>query len=116
MALRTCPSGNADDIVHTLPLLHMTQRDWFDNDEFEPEISRQQPEQPTATNHESSVNLIMDRTADADPILVDSIRSSLEKLRFIDLRETLKGRGLKSTGSKEELQHRLFQSFLNELV
>ena len=39
MALRSCPSsGKSNDIVHTLPLLHMAARDWFDDDEMETEI------------------------------------------------------------------------------
>ena len=36
MALKLCPSsGKSDDIVHTLPLLHMSIRDWFDDSGFD---------------------------------------------------------------------------------
>ena len=36
MALRLCPSsGKSDDIIHTLPMLHMSARDWFDDDDFD---------------------------------------------------------------------------------
>lgn len=40
MALRACAdrvSGNGNDITLLLPLLHMTVRDWYDDDEFDNE-------------------------------------------------------------------------------
>jgi len=28
-------SGNSNDIVHTLPMLQLSRRDWFDDDDVE---------------------------------------------------------------------------------
>ena len=34
MALQLCPNRKTDDIIHSLPILHMTVRHWFDDEEF----------------------------------------------------------------------------------
>lgn len=110
MALRLCPSsGNGSDIIHTLPLLHMSRRDWFDDEEFEEfEVGQSLTTTTTASKSASPIHV------DADPILAESIRSSLESLRYIDLQKALKLRGIKSTGPKEDLQERLFLSLMKD--
>jgi hypothetical protein len=30
-----CPDSKGNDIIHTLPLLHMSRRDWFDDEDYD---------------------------------------------------------------------------------
>jgi tetratricopeptide (TPR) repeat protein len=116
MALKLCPSsGKSDDIIHTLPLLHMSVRDWFDDDDFEEDplakgsldnddtgFSPAQPSYPVAS------------IAYADPLIEASIKDGVAKMRMSELREALRLRGLTSVGSKESLRERLFYSLMDD--
>jgi tetratricopeptide (TPR) repeat protein len=107
MALLMCPSGSGEDIVHTLPLLHMKQRDWFDDDEWEgADVDPSDESVQTKATEKEPV--------DADPILIESIKSSLTELRLVDLRDALRIRGIKAQGSKSDLQKRLYQSLMED--
>jgi tetratricopeptide (TPR) repeat protein len=118
MALRLCPSsGKANDIIHTLPLLHMSRRDWFDEDEFEgdpmagkSEVGDKKPEfspSPSEFQKKSTISF-------ADPLIEASIQEGIGKLKMADLQDALSLRGLKTTGSKEGLQERLFYSLMDD--
>jgi tetratricopeptide (TPR) repeat protein len=110
MALKMCPSfGNGDDIVHTLPMLHMARRDWFDNEEFEA-TSNETDDDERKSNASADVSV----PAEANPVLIDSIKTSIAKLKLAELRDSLKLRGLKTFGSKEELQVKLFRSLIED--
>jgi tetratricopeptide (TPR) repeat protein len=110
-ALRLRPNANSNDLIHILPMLHMTCRNWYDDEAFE------------ITSSSNGTKFIQDVKADGlrdslgepygvDPIVCESIRSSLEKLRIIDLQEVLRTRRLRVIGSKLELQKRLFDSLI----
>jgi SAP domain len=117
MALRLCPSsGNGSDIIHTLPMLHMSQREWFDDDGdfdielFSPGEERNDGDSNASTKSKRrSIGIV-----DADPVLVESIKDSLSKLRHVDLQEALRLRGLRANGPKEELQARLLNSLMDD--
>jgi tetratricopeptide (TPR) repeat protein len=112
MALKLSPNAHGDDLMHTLPLLHMTCRNWFDDDEFDDGIvSNQVDAQMIASNEHSQT----DAPKNADPHVVESIRSSLEKMRLVDLQNALRIRGLRAVGSKAELQERLFDSLMSDV-
>ena len=125
-ALLLCPSsGNGSDIVHTLPMLHMSERGWFDDEPFEEMTDDHHHDFASQESSDTASKSKGDPTTkdtitirgfniDEDPILVASIRSSLEKLRIVDLQQALKLRGLRWTGSKEELQERLFLSLMED--
>ena len=112
MALRLRPSaGNANDIIHSLPMIHMSRRDWFDDDDdFDSDLfdatdgGNTQPvrSKPTALSVE------------ADPLLIESLKTEIAKLRYVDLQEALRLRGQPAVGSKEELQKKLFGSLLDD--
>jgi hypothetical protein len=112
MALRLCPNGNADDIIHTLPLLHMARRDLFDDDEFEEASdetleSKERPSSGAATrNPMTSIR--------TDPVFIESLRKSISRMRFAELQAALKARGLKFHDSKEALGEKLFRSLLED--
>mmetsp|Transcript_5062 Transcript_5062/g.7328 ORF Transcript_5062/g.7328 Transcript_5062/m.7328 type:complete len:432 (-) Transcript_5062:262-1557(-) len=110
MALRLCPSsGKGDDIIHTLPLLHMSARDWFDDDEFEP------VEEGFQDNLNDDKYTIKGPTGvGIEPLVLQSIQDSISKLKFHELTVALKKRGLKHTGSKEVLQSRLLNSLAED--
>ena len=109
-ALTLCPSigGNADDIIHSLPLIHMTRRDWFDEDDMTPD------EPLAAAPQRTYLQSIQDKVV--DPVLAESIEDSLSELRHGDLKEALKARGLLCNGLKEELQKRMFQVLIDEVT
>jgi hypothetical protein len=110
MALKMCPSfGNGADIVHTLPMLHMARRDWFDNEEFV-ESSNTTGDNRKKPKAAADVSL----PVEANPVLIDSIKTSIAKLKLAELRDSLKLRGLKTFGSKEELQVKLFRSLIED--
>jgi len=128
-ALRLSPNANGSDITHTLPMLHMTCRDWFDDEAFDEEEQSLPPQeatdstapvggvqQPTTTTSPSSLPFqsVIPVPDNIDPVLVESIRSSIEKMRYVDLQDVLKVRSLRYIGSKEELQGRLFHSLLSD--
>lgn len=112
-ALRLCPSsGKADDIIHTLPLLHMARRDLFDDDEFEEtddtiERSKGTPSRALTTDNEVA-------GIASDPVFIESIRNSISKLKLVELQAALKARGLKFHDSKDVLKEKLFRSLLED--
>jgi len=107
MALKLCPSsGKSDDIVHTLPLLHMSARDWFDDSGFDDDPLEDDP-----SNLEGSrFALTKDDDTPMNPNVEKCIRSGVAKLRLVELRQSLRILGLKTDGSKQELRERLFFS------
>ena len=111
MALRLCPSGNGDDIVQALPMLHMARRDWFDDDDdftsplFEERIDKDPSEIPKAEPKTPK---------HVDKVAKESIRKSVAKLTYADLQDALRLRSLRAAGSKAELQERLLYSLLED--
>lgn len=116
MALQLCPSaGNGGDIVHTLPMLHMSQRDWFDDDDFESGPNNAlESEKFISTALEEAAKPLLEGEKGMDPIFVESIKSSLSEMSFIELQEALGLRGLRSSGSKEQVLVRLFLSLIED--
>jgi hypothetical protein len=112
MALRLCPNGNADDIIHVLPLLHMARRDLFDDDEFE-EAPDEALERKEGRSSSASVrNLVT--SIRTDPVFIESIRKSISRMGFAELQAALKARGLKFHDSKGALGEKLFRSLLED--
>ena len=114
MALRLRPNaGKGSDIIHSLPMIHMSERDWFDDDDdfdadlFDPaekvggDAQPSRP-QPTVTSMEP------------DPLLIESIKTGIAKLRLPELQDALRLKGHRVAGSKAELQERLFESLLDD--
>lgn len=113
MALKLCPSsGKSDDIIHTLPMLHMSVRDWFDDSDFEddPMTEKLNAKEQSFSPRKSEI----ESYASADPFIEESIRDGVEKMRHHELKSALKLRGLKTVGSKQELQERLFFSLMDD--
>jgi tetratricopeptide (TPR) repeat protein len=110
MALSLCPSsGNASDIIHTLPILHMSKRDWFDDLDMSLNPLTKLGSSTDAMLPWAEVPAFV-----TDPLIVDSIRGSVAKMRTIELRNALQARDLKCEGSKEHLQRKLFYSLVND--
>jgi tetratricopeptide (TPR) repeat protein len=116
MALKLNPSsGKSEDIVHTLPLLHMSARDWFDDDEFDAEIMFEEETSPENESFMSSPgSLALSGMAYADPLIEKSIKEGVTKMKNRELKDALRLRGKITTGSKEELQERLFCSLMDD--
>ena len=121
MALKLSPSsGKSSDIVQTLPLLHMTIRDWFDDDLFDDDLLTDDDEGNISKGGSSSggmkEKLSNQHLSDAysDPLLEASIMEGVRKMKHRELKAALKIRGLPATGSKEILQERLFYSLMED--
>lgn len=95
-ALKLCPNANGADIIHVLPLLHMTTRDWFDDEDVK---------DPSVEAGVSSI----------DEAVEKSLRNSLQNLRHIDLVTALRSRSLVYTGSKDMLVERLLECLLPQV-
>ena len=126
-ALLLASGGNGSDIIHVLPMLHMSQRDWFDDDaewmeedlvveddtndttlvSQIPESSPQEAMTPPETSNNNNYSNV-------DPYFVQSLQSGLEEMRYYDLKGALRAKGLPGTGSKAELIEKLLQSVLVE--
>lgn len=123
MAMTLCPSaGNGIDIVHTLPVMHMSRRDWFDDDEFVEDDDATRKEggsgggAPSSRRDGAEGDAVgrEDGKGGTGRVVSNSISDSVGKLRLAQLREALRARGLKSAGSKEELRARLFESLVED--
>lgn len=97
-ALRLCPNANGVDILHSLPMLHMTARDWFDDDDY-------------ATMDQTGATAEASQKDDASYFL-ESLIQDMEGLRLNDIQKLLRSRGLKTSGSKTEAQERLLRSLI----
>jgi tetratricopeptide (TPR) repeat protein len=104
-ALRLRPNANSDDLVHVLPMLHMSCRNWFDDEPIE---------WPSIKNNNFTKSNRFIGSDRIDPIFAESLRSSLANLRIADLQSVLRQRGLRTTGSKLELQKRVFESLIGD--
>ena len=89
-ALRLCPNANSDDILHSLPMLHMTVRDWFDDD------------------------VDMEPPGDVRTSVAQTILADIDRLTLGDTQDALRSRGLSSSGSKIDVQERLLKSLLTD--
>lgn len=123
-------AGKSDDIMDTLPLLHMTARDWFDDDpydededevignegvesELNTEVSAKKRTSPPDAGKTSGKSEHMS-DAYSDPVLEASIMEDVSKMKFNDIRDALRIRGISATGSKETLKERLFISLMDD--
>jgi hypothetical protein len=121
-ALKLSPSsGKSSDIIQTLPLLHMTTRDWFDDDLFEDDLLADEDEDNNISKGGSSIGGTKEKLSNqhlsdaySDPLLEASIMEGVRKMKHRELKEALKIRGLPATGPKETLQERLFYSLMED--
>ena len=137
-AILLAPNANGRDITHALPLLHMTARDWFDDEALDSEdeddlsdyilpkvavITDSRKKKTASKAPESTEKPLFSLSSlrstipvpdNVDPVVVESILFSLNKMRYVDLQAALKVRGLRAIGSKEVLQGRLFRSLLSD--
>lgn len=166
VAFKLCiNAGKSSDIMDTLPLLHMTVRDWFDDDPYDdddedfiglddffaqggalgmddfgiddrtsntnnnaggsstttttknpegkptPSGTTEQHEQQHNNNNKNSKHM---SDAYSDPVLEASIMEDVGKMKFVEIREALRIRGISATGSKETLKERLFISLMDD--
>jgi hypothetical protein len=124
-AFRLCiNAGKSSDIMDTLPLLHMTARDWFDDEPYDEDddgfdefdFGAESPDPAVPLVLESATNGMTEHMSDAysDPVLEASIMEDVEKMKFNEIREALRIRGISGTGSKETLKERLFISLMED--
>ena len=116
MALKFSPSiGKSDDLVHTLPLLHMTVRDWFDDDDFDADINFDGSDNSNGDSFSPAPpSQAIAGMAYSDPLIEKSIKEGVSKMKLRELKDSLRLRGKITTGSKEQLQERLFHSLMDD--
>lgn len=129
MALKTCAQsigGNNQDITFLLPVIHMTVRDWYDDDEFDTEedtdgIDLDDEKFMEQLLVEGGIELDLnggdDKVSSDDAAsikLASSLRESIKDWKMVDLKNELKARKLKVSGSKKELQDRLVDDLKRE--
>ena len=125
MALQLSSSqGKSSDIVQTLPLLHMAARDWFDDDEYDQNpltspmgfATDQEDGDGTdsAASSVSSQKPLSGQVYNTDPVVEASIMEGVSKMKYDELREALRIRGLSTKGSKATLTDRLFYSLMDD--
>ena len=118
-------AGKSSDIMDTLPLLHMTARDWFDDDPYDDEeedelfgdeAESEKSSKSTLPTGGSKASGKVEHMSDAysDPVLEASIMEDVSKMKFDEIRDALRIRGISVTGSKETLKERLFISLMDD--
>ena len=138
MALRLCRSSStASDLLHTLPLLHMATRDWFDDDDdLDSNLFADQDEK---TSHRLSALVAVgednnnnehdedgvatifsaearDRMIQADPVFVTVLVQGIDKMIVEELKDVLQKRGTRAMGSKEELRAKVLETLILQEV
>ena len=115
MAIKTFAykvSGNSQDITYLLPVIHMTVRDWYDDDDdFYIDDDRTSSSLVSDEKNECK-NDVKTATGHRDSEQVERLRKSIQGMRMVELKNELKKCNLKVSGSKKELQDRLFDAFL----
>lgn len=120
LALTSCPNGiggNSQDITYLLPVIHMTVRDWYDDDEFEDKVENDIVDDEGFTC-QSTMDGVGELSTSHEKSKTDDemvIRESIKHMRIVDLRQELKKRKLKMGGSKKELQDRLVNDIALEM-
>lgn len=121
LALKSCANGgggNSQDITYLLPVIHMTVRDWYDDDEFEDNVENAVEDDDVAFVCQSKVDEAVELSPSHERSKTDDemvIRESIKHMRIVDLRQELKKRKLKVGGSKKELQDRLVNDIALEM-
>jgi tetratricopeptide (TPR) repeat protein len=115
MALRTCPNANGNDIIHALPMLHMSVRDWFDDDAFDEDDDSSGDDDGGRSTTASSRTASGSGSATTDQVVMASIRQSVSEMKVSQLQDALKLRGLKYHGIKDDLQRKLALSLCDDL-
>ena len=88
----------------------MARRDWFDDDHFEEDVSEDHLGGNVDLDNETNDEANSDFNA-----TMKTIYDSVDGMRVVDLRQALKERKLKSSGSKSVLKDRLLQALREDI-
>jgi len=123
-------------VMHILPMLHMTVRDWYDDEDFfEEDILLEDNKMPVSqkiiipfnnektttttihnNNHrtQNSIRSDIDNHTPTEMAMIQSMTESIEKLKLVELQASLRKRNMKTSGSKSIVRARLLEALLRE--
>ena len=112
MAIKTFAnkvSGNSQDITYLLPVMHMTVRDWYDDDD---DFDDDRTSFRLVSDEDNEFGIMKGDENHGDSEPVKRMRERIQGMKSVELKNELKRRNLKVSGSKKELQDRLIDTYL----
>jgi len=106
MALRFCPtSTTVDDIMYSLPKLHLKARNWIDDS--------------VTLSYEEAVATLdivkVSENKESNPLVFATVQKSILKMDLKQLQDALQTKNMDTTGSEETLRCRLFDSLVDDM-
>jgi len=99
-------AGASQDLFRHLPMIHMSQRDWFDDEEID----------HVGDNSRTDLKYSVDDTKVLQADIQQEILNSIQKMTIADIKVYLERKGIMVNGKKTELQAKMFSRLITDAL